>query len=356
MLFGKKKRDKKEELKAEIERIRAEKAALEEELRKLSEKEKKAKEPFVVPEMDAAELENYAITLKIEGRTEDAFACILKAAEKGSCRSQYTCGEKAFESGNFEKAAFWFENAAKNGHISAAFELGKIYLFEESKKDVLKAYFWFETAELMGCQISGLQEYLKKANDEGLGYELSEFAEFDYKVGKMFFEEGIAPGSVQVAKNRLYSAKILGHQKAAELYESVERKLEKNDPYAIVGTKYKGETAGEQAANMAREYFLKREFSEAFNLYRFAAGYLLEAKYMCAMMLIEGKGTPKDPDGAIFWLEEAAELYHKKSYFPLAELYFAKNTSEALKKAKFWYEKAAECGDLDAKTILESRF
>ena len=208
----------------------------------------------------------------------------------------------------------------------------------------------------MDCRYSELQEYIEKANEEGLGYELSEFAEFDYEVGKMFFEEGIAYGSIQVAKKRLSSAKSLGHKKAAELYESVERKLEKNDPYFIVTKKYKGNNAGEQAANAAREYFMKRQFKEAFELYRFAADYIPEAKYMCAMMLIEGKGIPKDTDGAIFWLEKAAEFYLKKAYFPLAELYYEKNTPEALEKAKLWYKKAAECGDLDAKAILENKF
>ncbi len=363
MLFGRKKKEKEAEILARKKaEILAEKAALQEEIRKLEEERKKLleaqkpKEPFVVPKMEADDLENYAIKLKAEGRTGDAFACIRKAAEMGSCRSQYNCGEAALENGDIEKAVFWFRKAAEQKHVSAAFELGKIYLFEGSKKDVLKAYFWLKTAELMDCQYSKLPEYIEKANKEGLGNELSEFAEFDYKVGKMFFEEGVAYGSIQVAKEKLLRAESLGHKKAAELYESVERKLEKNDPYAIVSTKYKGSNAGEQAANAAREYFIKRQFKEAFELYRFAADYIPEAKYMCAMMLIEGKGIPKDPEGAIFWLEKAAELYLKKAYFPLAELYYGKNTPEALEKARLWYKKAAECGDLDAKAILENKF
>lgn len=363
MLFGRKKKEKEAEISARKKaELLAEKAALQEEIRKLEEERRKLeeaqkqKEPFVVPEIEAADLENYAIKLKIEGRTEETFACIEKAAKKGACSSQYKCGEKALENGDFEKAAFWFQKAAEQKHVSGAFELGKIYLFEESKKDNVKAYFWLETAELMDCRYSELQEYIEKANEEGLGYELSEFAEFDYEVGKMFFEEGIAYGSIQVAKKRLSNAKSLGHKKAAELYESVERKLEKNDPYSIVTKKYKGNNAGEQAANAAREYFMKRQFKEAFELYRFAADYIPEAKYMCAMMLIEGKGIPKDTDGAIFWLERAAEFYLKKAYFPLAELYYEKNTPEALEKAKLWYKKAAECGDLDAKAILENKF
>ena len=363
MLFGRKKKEKEAELLARKKaEILAEKAALQEEIRKLEEERKKLleaqkpKEPFVVPNMEADDLENYAIKLKAEGRTGDAFACIQKAAEMGSSGSQYKCGEAALENGDFEKAAFWFEKAAEQKHVSAAFELGKIYLFEESKKDVLKAYFWLKTAELMDCRYAELPEYIEKADKEGLGNELSEFAEFYYKVGKMFFEEGVAYGSIQVAKEKLFSAESLGHKKAAELYESVERKLEKNEPYAIVSIKYKGSNAGEQAANAAREHFIKRQFKEAFEFYRFAADYIPEAKYMCAMMLIEGKGIPKDPEGAIFWLEKAAELYLKKAYFPLAELYYGKNTPEALEKAKLWYKKAAECGDLDAKAILENKF
>ena len=105
MLFGRKKKEKEAEISARKKaELLAEKAALREEIRKLEEERKKLletqkpKEPFVVPEMEAADLENYAIKLKIEGRTEEAFACIEKAAEKGSCNSQYKCGEKRLKS------------------------------------------------------------------------------------------------------------------------------------------------------------------------------------------------------------------------------------------------------------------
>ena len=44
----------------------------------------------------------------------------------------------------------------------------------------------------------------------------------------------------------------------------------------------------------------------------------------------------------------SSNVVHKSDY--------EKNTPEALEKAKLWYKKAAECGDLDAKAILENKF
>ena len=322
MLFGRKKKEKETELIAKKkEKLLAEKAMLLEEMKKLEEERKKLeeaqkpKEPFVVPEMEASDLENYAIKLKIEGRTEEAFACIQKAAEKGSCSSQYKCGEKALENGDFEKAAFWFEKASKQNHFGAIADLAKLII--EGKAKITESFFAVITEKAkyddsIGCYYLGFMHCFGKGAEKDLpkAYYLIEKAkllDFQKRTAEPYsiddhlekiksdyiFENG--PDSIYKFYKKIsdmyasetgrafYKEKAVEYMKKSFKPVKVNIEFEPGEEVYIDGIK---------AANEGR-------YEEAFELYRKAVdlGYT-KALATCAYCCIDGKGVPKNLEAA----------------------------------------------------------
>ncbi len=319
MLFGKKKKEEKAKAAAkERERIIAEKASvlneikkLEEEKRKLEE-QRKPKEPFALPDMEAADLENYAIKLKIEGRKEDAFACIKKAAELGSCRAQYTCGEDSLEKGNFEKAAFWFKKAAEKGHLSAITDLSKMILAGTADM----------TADFFGL----LEEKAKYDNSAscyylGQMYYYGKGTEKDYPKAYYFIEKsslleyyGADTSFLAKAKNQYMFAngtdsiygfyKKVSHLFAAETGRAFYK--EKAVEYMKLSLKgiqsFDADTEidlGEELYTDAAEADHEGRHEEAFELFRKSANFgYVPAMLACALCCFDGKGTPKNLEAA----------------------------------------------------------
>ena len=322
MLFGRKKKEKEAEISARKKaELLAEKAALQEEIRKLEEERKKLletqkpKEPFVVPEMEAADLENYAIKLKIEGRTEEAFACVQKAAERGSCSSQYKCGEKALENGDFEKAVFWFQKAAKQDHFGAIVDFSKLiiegkakmtesffavisekakyddaigcyylgfmhYFGKGTEKDLPKAYYLIEKSKLLDFQKRAAEPYsiddhLEKIKSDYISENGPDsIYKFYKKISDMYASE---TGSIS------YKEKAVEYMKKSFKPVKVNIEFEPGEEVYIDGI---------EAANEGR-------YEEAFKLYRKAVdlGYtkaLAKIAYCC----INGEGVPKNLEAA----------------------------------------------------------
>ena len=315
MLFGKKKRDKKTEAeKKEKEKILLEKAAIEEEIKRLKEEKKrleeeKEEEPFVVPEMDADELENHAIMLRIKGKTKEAFACNYKAAEMGSCCSQYFCGEKFGENGDFEKAAFWFEKAAENGHLSAIYDLSKLILSGKAKMNgrffaLLKEKAKYDDPG--SCYYFGMMHYYGKGTEK-------DFPKAYYFIEKSSLLEysGADTSLLEEAKNQYVfengADSIYGfYRKVSEMFASETGRAfykEKADEYRekafkpieITVTFEPGQEIyidGTFASDEGR-------FEEAFELYRKAAGLgYSPAMASCAFCYIDGKGVLQNMEAA----------------------------------------------------------
>ena len=317
LFFGNK--SKKEEQKKELQKIRKEKAKVLEEQKKLTET-KKTKEPFAVPEMEASDLENYAIKLKIGGRTEDAFACTVKAAELGSCRSQYACGEASLEKGDFEKAAFWFEKAAEQGHFGAVFDLSKMILAGDAKmtdkffavleekakydnpqschylglmyyygkgteKDYPKAYFLIEKAKLFGYSDEETDNFLVMAKNQ---YMFKNGADSIYgfygKLKKLYEKE---------------TGRAFYKEKAAEYMKKSFKPIKADITFEPGEEVY---INGIEAKNEGR-------FEEAFELYRKAAGMgYAPAMTACAYCCIDGEGVPKNLEAARYFAIAGAKL------------------------------------------------
>lgn len=70
-----------------------------------------------------------------------------KSAESGFENAQYALGI-LLSTSNKDKALFWLEKAADNGHIEAALTLADFY--QQSKNDTETAIYWFSKAYNMG--------------------------------------------------------------------------------------------------------------------------------------------------------------------------------------------------------------
>lgn len=85
-----------------------------------------------------------------------AFPYLLKAAEAGNREAQFRCGELyqyEDKSGEFdeEKAMYWYEKAAKQGHAEAQLSYGRMYVNGRgTEEDLEKALYWFEKAAAQG--------------------------------------------------------------------------------------------------------------------------------------------------------------------------------------------------------------
>ncbi len=78
-----------------------------------------------------------------------------KAAKQGHVKSQSYLGVMYFDGQgvkkDYEQAIFWFEKAAKQGDVEAQFNLGYMYFYGQGvKKDYEQAIFWTKAAQAQG--------------------------------------------------------------------------------------------------------------------------------------------------------------------------------------------------------------
>lgn len=111
-----------------------------------------------------------------------AFEFYRKSAEQGYAKAQVVIG-KMYERGLgtneiIEEARKWYEIAAKNGHPSAQFNLGRIYFSTGKKEDQAKGLTWYiaaaEQSHRKACNQLGLIYYqgigVEKNIDQALEY------------------------------------------------------------------------------------------------------------------------------------------------------------------------------------------
>ncbi len=87
-----------------------------------------------------------------------AFPLLLKAAEAGDREAQFRCGDlyqDEEKSGQFdkEKAMYWYEKAAKQGHVEAQRRYGLAYYIgwgEDGITDKEEAFYWYGKAAEQG--------------------------------------------------------------------------------------------------------------------------------------------------------------------------------------------------------------
>ena len=133
----------------------------------------------------ASELYNLGMTyllgfkfgVKTEKNNHKAFRLVLEAAYLGFTEAEFTLGAMFLKSlgtdQNIEQAVYWYEKAAKKGHVQAHYRLGLHYYCGDYgiEKDWFKASEWFTKAAEQGDKNSMFMLYLINKGDDSLGQD-----------------------------------------------------------------------------------------------------------------------------------------------------------------------------------------
>ncbi|HAH9728816.1 TPA: sel1 repeat family protein [Escherichia coli] len=88
--------------------------------------------------------------LRDEEKNEtESFNWFLKSAKKGNVSGQFAVGMKFLHEGKIEEAINWLEQSAKNGSMWAQEKLGEVYE-EIEPVDPERAFFWYQKAAKQG--------------------------------------------------------------------------------------------------------------------------------------------------------------------------------------------------------------
>ncbi|OHW62278.1 putative beta-lactamase HcpC precursor [Andreesenia angusta] len=258
---------------------------------------------------------------------------IFNKAESGNPDFQYYLGIIYYSRGNsttndIEKALYWLEKAAEQGHIGSQYMVGLFYFTGElGINDFNKSLKWLERSANQGHMVSQLllgsiyssTDYHKsfkwhlKAARQGL-------MDAQYYVG-VYYETG--SGVEKNKENALYwleKAAEQGHIDAQNLFntlieiENTDSKIFdieycKNmakqgdlEAQSILGTAYYLGNGVEKDFKKARYWFMKaaKQGSE-------------DAQGLLGTIYYYGQGTEKDYDSALYWLEKAANQGHEES-------------------------------------------
>lgn len=204
----------------------------------------------------------------------------------------YRQGGGAYKSSQFQMAAWYFDQAARQGHVSAQFELAEMYqrgLGVEANEE--SACYWYDQAARQGH--AGAKERLE--NREETGLQGSENEQDD----SFWTEEDYLQMGIEYAKS---------------------------------GDQVQGAYFVLQAAEMG----------------------LLEAQTMLGSLYEFGKGVEEDKGKAALWYGKAAERGDAQAQFRLGYLYeMGEGVEEDEAQAVEWFEKAAAQGSEDARQALQ---
>jgi len=157
-----------------------------------------------------------SVRMKPDNTLPEAVKKIEQQAFAGNAEAQhdlaaiYTAGHGGVNQ-NFEKAAFWFREAADNGIANARYNLGVLYhqgLGRE--RDLARALYWYrEAAKLDHAEA---QYNLGIAHIEGIG------TNYDPQLAAAFFERAANNGIMEAAYNLglIYENGLLGEAKPDE--------------------------------------------------------------------------------------------------------------------------------------------
>ena len=107
-----------------------------------------------IPEESAKDLYNRGYQYKKNNDYQKAFYWYEKAAEQGHTEAQHAVGW-LYENGkgverNYEKAVYWYQKAAEQGLARSMYGIGNCYY--NGKKDYKKAFYWYQKAAEHGLQ------------------------------------------------------------------------------------------------------------------------------------------------------------------------------------------------------------
>lgn len=139
-----------------------------------------------------------SVILNTQGVLQDCNAILpkdipslTKIAGKGNAEAQYRLGLALdSESGGREKALYWFEQAARQDHPGAQYQLGNAYRHGlGAEKDPAKSFFWFEQA--------ARQDYPGAQYELGVAYQFGWGTEEDYAKSAFWYKKAADHGHAE---------------------------------------------------------------------------------------------------------------------------------------------------------------
>ncbi|UQB42889.1 SEL1-like repeat protein [Thiomicrospira microaerophila] len=140
----------------------------------------------------------YEVGLGATQDYEKAAYWFEKAAQQGHIESKNSLA-LLYESGNgvdqdYQKAIYWYEQAAKKGHVNAQFKLALLYYNGQGvAQDFKQAFRWYEQAAKQGD--AGAQNNLASLYDNGQGIAQ------DYKQATYWYEQAAKQGYAKAQFN-----------------------------------------------------------------------------------------------------------------------------------------------------------
>lgn len=290
--------------------------------------------------LSAVMLESGVGTIQDMGRARELY---LSSAELGYSDSQtkvggfYVLGDG--EDVNYEKAAFWFDKAAKQGNPVALNDLGNMFkegLFFE--RDEVKAISLYKLAAERGGDAGKLNfgRHLTQSEDPkevSLGVDLLEQAA----------ENGLAKAQTTLALH--YVGGDIVEKDLDRAFNLFQAAAASGNLEGIVGL----------GMNYANGYGCEKDLVQAAQLFEVAAEQgAAQAQFNLAWSYHYGLGVDRDLELALNWYSAAAEQGNPGAIRGVGEMYEigAGGLQQDLVKAAQLYERAAEMGDLVAQYNL----
>jgi len=271
---------------------------------------------------DAQSMAGY-MYLKWKQDKAQAFYWYSLAAQQNNALAQLYLGE-AYRTGSgvaqdYAAAVQWYQRAAEQGDANAQNNLALMYVngcgVEKNNEAALQ---WFQKAAAQGhakakemAQRLGQQtvneRFAKalealKAKDYTTALQLfTELAEqgdaaAQYNVGLMYCYGNGTDQNFEKAQEWFWKAAAQGDEKAKEMVQRLEQ-----------------QTVNEKFAKAAEAYNAK-DYETALPLFtELAEQGVTDAQYNVGLMYYCGKGTAKDLDQALLWLQKAAAQDHEKA-------------------------------------------
>ncbi|MBQ6827314.1 MAG: SEL1-like repeat protein, partial [Thermoguttaceae bacterium] len=293
-----------------------------------------------------------------------------RASELGSLDATSSLGDcyylgKGVEQ-DYKEAVRLYRQAAAENHAKAMNDLGTCYeLGRGVDQDYKEAFRWYKKAADLnfGWGLYYLAEYYRDgtAGEKNVPKAV-EYFERAAKAGILDAWHALARiywnGDEGVKKDALKTFRYL--QEGADLgswdamcdlgVAYAEGLLGEKDPEKAMETWQKAAELGSGKAMyyIAQVYRDKEEYEEAAKWYQKGAeaGYA-DAMFALAMAYFKGEGVPQDNKKCEEYLLKAAELGHLNSIVNLGHAYSLIEELKDLKKAVFWYQKAADLGSAE---------
>lgn len=277
-------------------------------------------------------------------RQSEAVTSIIRSSESGYPEAEMKLGimycEGKLVKQDYAESARLLRGAGKHGLKAAYDYLDSMYekkLTHPPDDDEWVRYSRAEAEKGCGWAMHNL----------GVAYNTGKGVPKDHAQAAQWFKKGVEKG---------YTKSMLS---LGNLYQDG-KGVTKDENEAIRLFRMAIELGNEDAKfNLANLYYVKRDYTEAIQLYRscYEDDGDAEAAGMLGLMYRDGNGTERDVAKAIKHLSVAAEHNHLRFIKKLAEIYSSpKYGHEDIVQAAVWYGKAADKGDMESCRELGKRY